>query len=220
MNVEAVIFDLDGFMIDSEQLHFDAWLVLLAEYERTLTDDDFQHMIGMDSGICARYVIDRTNVPLTPQDLLKRRWEIVTGLLEQGIEPVPGLLDLLAELACRRYDLAVASNSPLTYTRKALAAIGLAERFRCVLTADQVPVGKPAPDVYLAAAGCLGVAPERCLALEDSPVGLQAALAAGMHCIVVPNAAFDHTAAFDGADARFSSLCEMLAQLDCVLVNR
>lgn len=217
MQIDGIIFDLDGLMIDSEGLHFEAWLALLAGHHATLTDDDYQTMIGMDSLVCAHYVLDRTGAPGTPEQLLERRWGIAIGLLQQGIEPAPGLLDLLVELERRQIALAVASNSPLAYTRQALIAIGLADRFSCVLTADQVAEGKPAPDVYRAAATCLGIAPERCLALEDSPIGMQAALAAGMHCIAVPNIAFDHDSDFDGADAVFASLPELSAQLDHVL---
>lgn len=217
MQIDGIIFDLDGLMIDSEDLHFEAWLALLADHNATLTDDDYQTMIGMDGLVCARYVLDRTGVHSTPQQLLEHRWGIAIGLLQQGIEPAPGLIDLLAELEQRQLALAVASNSPLAYTRQALITIGLADRFSCVLTADQVAEGKPAPDVYRAAAACLGIAPERCLALEDSPIGMQAALAAGMHCIAVPNAAFDHAADFDSADAVFASLPELSAKLDRVL---
>lgn len=214
--MQAVIFDLDGLMINSEELSLQAWRAVLATSGRRLDDTDYHALIGMDSQATAGLVIRLTGVPLAWDDLARLHWQRLLELIDDQLEPRPGLLALVSTLIARGYPLAVASNSPTDYVERALKAIRLREAFRRVIGRDQVVNGKPAPDVYLAAAAGLGVSPECCLALEDSPTGMQAALAAGMRCVVVPN---EHLvgAGFSGAYRQYGSLGALHAALDTLL---
>jgi HAD superfamily hydrolase (TIGR01509 family) len=215
--MQAVIFDLDGLMINSEDLSLKAWRRVLAPYGRGIADSDYHAMIGLDSPATSRRVIELTSVPLAGEELSNAHWRQLLDIIERELEPMPGLLALIQEITDRNCPLAIASNSPSDYVERALKAIGVRNTFRCVVGRDKVARGKPAPDVYLAAAACLGAAPERCLALEDSPIGMQAALAAGMQCVVVPNEHLNG-ADFGGAHGCYKSLVELRGALGSWLV--
>jgi len=214
--MQAVIFDLDGLMINSEDLSLAAWHQILLPYGKRLTDEDYSILIGMDSQASASHIIRVTGVPLAWEALAREHWERLLTLIDRELSPKPGLLALVDDLVKRGYPLAVASNSPIDYVERALTTIGVRGAFDCVVGRDHVAHGKPAPDVYLAAAAGLGADPPRCLALEDSPAGMQAALAAGMRCVVVPNEHLPN-ADFSGAHGRYSSLGMLRASLSTLL---
>ncbi len=214
--IRAVIFDLDGLMVNSEIMALESWHRLLAPAGVRLTDEQFQHLIGMGHGDSVRYVLDQTGADI-PLDVLDQGfWDQQIALIDEMLTPMPGLLPLVADLRKRGHIMGVASNSPTNYVRTALVKIGVEDILSCVVGVDQVAAPKPAPDVYLKAAECLGVEPGCCLAFEDSPLGAQAAIAAGMRCVAVPYPGLGG-ADFDGAYAVFSSLGACHAVLDTVL---
>jgi HAD superfamily hydrolase (TIGR01509 family) len=215
-SIEAVIFDLDGLMVDSEVMAMESWHRLLAPAGVRLTDEQFQHLIGMGHEDSVRYVLDQTRANV-PRDVLDQGfWKQQIALIDEMLSPMPGLLSLVEDLRKRGYILGVASNSPTHYVRKALAKIRVEEILSCVVGVDQVTNPKPAPDVYLKAADCLGMAPRCCLAFEDSPLGAQAAVAAGMRCVAIPYPGLC-ASDFDGVFAVFSSLGACHAALDTAL---
>lgn len=214
--IQAIIFDLDGLMINSESLAVDVWRDFLGEYGKELTPADHQKLIGAESLPSAQFVKQRTGIELNAEEILEKFWRRLTIMIAKKGEPMAGLHALIRALQARGLSLAVASNSRHDYVKSALVSIGLGEMFRCVFSADQVAKGKPAPDVYLAAAACLNILPNRCLALEDSPIGLRSALDAGMRCVVVPNQDLD-VEEFTGAYATFSSLVLLREDLDTIL---
>jgi HAD superfamily hydrolase (TIGR01509 family) len=216
MDIQAVVFDLDGLMIESEQYHFDALKELLARYDKQASPEWFHSMIGMDNEESAQFVLAQTGIPLTPDAFNDMRYEIITSLLPRIYKPKAGLLDLLQAVGERGLGLSIASNSRRDYVTKALMMLGILNDFECVITSGDVAHAKPAPDVYLAAASCLGNSPEQCLAVEDSPHGMQAALGAGMPCVAVPNPDLQDLD-FKGATFIFSFLVEFLRSLDQVL---
>ena len=187
MNLEAVIFDLDGLMIESERFSFEVMKILLARYGKCASEAWFEPTIGMDNTECAEFIISKTNLPLTPEAYIQEKKDIMLDLLPEVSKPNPGLLELIQALLAEGMKLGVASNSSGDYVRIALEALGIADLFKCVLSADDVEKAKPAPDIFLLAAQCLGVEPAKCLVLEDSPLGMRAALDAGMSCAVIPN---------------------------------
>lgn len=205
--MEAVIFDLDGVMIDSEPLYFKAWQEFLRPGNLTLEESDYHAILGLTPEACTRYVLARTGwqPPEAVGALTRRQWAFYEDLLYRELQPQPGLLPLLVELRQRGCRLGVASNSPTSYLRRAVEIIGVARDFEVLVGSDQVVQGKPAPDVYRTAAERLNVPPHACLALEDSPAGMQAALAAGMRCVAVTAAAL-HTPPLPAVFARCSSL--------------
>ena len=216
--IEAVIFDVDGLMIESERFHYDVMERLLANYGKKPSEAWFEPMIGMDNIESAEFVVRETHLPLTPEAYIQEKYAIMLNLLPEVSKPNPGLMELLQDLKDKGLKLGVASNSFAVYVRIALEALGIIEDFSCILSADDVEKAKPAPDMYLLAAERLGVTPEKCLVLEDSPHGMLAALAAGMACAVVPNPHLKN-ANFDEATYVFSSLFEVKQSLPEIVNN-
>jgi HAD superfamily hydrolase (TIGR01509 family) len=210
--IEAVVFDLDGLMIASESIAFKVWCEVLGQSGKNFTEEIYHNLIGRGPLESIEYLIEVLELPFAPQDLIETYWSERTERVCHDLVPSPGLLDLIRFLVDRGLVLGVASNSPSRYVIEVLEAMGLTEYFGCVRCREDVIHGKPAADVYLAAAACLEVDHERCLALEDSPIGMHAALNAGMRCLVVPNENLEGKD-FSGAEGRFGSLSEVLAAL-------
>ncbi|TET31633.1 MAG: HAD family phosphatase [Anaerolineales bacterium] len=210
--IKAVIFDFDGVVIESESIAYQVWCEVLGPYGKNFTEEIYHNVIGRGPLESVEYLIEILGHPLSPQELLETYWSERTERVCRDVSPAPGIIDLMQFLMDRGLVLGVASNSPSRYVIEVLEAMGLAEYFGCVRCREDVVQGKPAADVYLAAAACLEVDHECCLALEDSPIGLQAALNAGMRCIVVPNEDLKGED-FSGAEGRFGSLSGVLAAL-------
>jgi len=186
MNIEAVIFDLDGVLVDSEHVWDDVREQLARErggrwHERAQAD-----MMGMSSTECSRYMHDVIGLPEQPEEIND---EVVQRMLVRYAEELPlveGGVNAVRRLAADfRLGLASSSNRPLIDA--VLDGAGIAELFEAAVSSEEVAHGKPAPDVYLEAARRLVVAPERCVAIEDSGNGIRSAHAAGMRVIAIPN---------------------------------
>ncbi len=216
--IRAVIFDLDGLMIDSESLSHRALNQFLSSMGCHLTEENYRHMIGLDNFHFASYAINLLGLKMTPAQLMENHYHHLLALMRTDLQPMEGLLSLLRRLKRDGMKLAVASNSPLSYVETALQIIQVRQDIDCVIGVDLVEKPKPAPDVYLAAAAGVGTAPGECIALEDSPVGMQAALAAGTVCVAIPNPSLVK-ADFSGALARFETLSAFEAALDTILAQ-
>jgi HAD superfamily hydrolase (TIGR01509 family) len=187
--IEAVVFDMDGVIVDSEQVWDDVREQYTLEVGGTYTESATRDMMGMSSLEWSRYLRDALGVPGTPEEI---NAEVVRRMLERyGVAPplIPGAVDAVRRCA-ERWPLAIASSSNPELIDVVLEVAGVRALFRVVVSSQVVPRGKPAPDVYLEAAQRLGVAPERCAAVEDSHNGIRSAKAAGMRVIVVPNTHF------------------------------
>jgi HAD superfamily hydrolase (TIGR01509 family) len=215
--ISAIIFDVDGLMIDTERMGFRIFQDILVERGYTLGEEHFADMMGLDQVGCAEVAINFSGIPLDPQVLTDLYAERIHWFLTNDLAANPGLLDLLGELVRRRIPLGIASNSPVDYLAEVLTGIHADGVFQAIAGRDQVELGKPAPDLYLRAAEGLGFPPGDCLAIEDSPVGLESALAAGIRCAVVNELASDPI--FDRAIARFPSLSALQAGLDSLLCS-
>jgi HAD superfamily hydrolase (TIGR01509 family) len=182
----AVIFDLDGVLLDSEQRWNAAKEELVQEAGGAWLDEAPQQMMGMSSPEWAAYMRDHLHVPLDV-DAINR--EVVRRMEDgyaSGLPLLPGALEAVHALAARwPLGLASSANREIIDLFLELAEVG--ELFGATVSSEEVARGKPAPDVYLAAADRLGVSPERCVAVEDSANGVRAAHAAGMTVIAVPN---------------------------------
>lgn len=214
VTVRAVVFDLDGLLVDSEPLQIAAWQAFLAGYGRRLEDGLLNELFGLRLRDSARLVIERLGLPLTLEQVLAGRDAIFLDSLAGRLRPMPGARELVTELAARGIPLALATSGHRHYVERALAEIGLAGAFPVHVTAEDVEQGKPAPDCYRLAAARLGLRPEACLALEDAPLGVRAARAAGLRCLAIPN---EHTRSLPGlqeADAILPSLHEVLPWLE------
>jgi HAD superfamily hydrolase (TIGR01509 family) len=185
--LQAVIFDLDGVLMDSEWLGFQAWRELVEAHGGRLQDDDFHRITGTSHARTIEIIRHITGLTFTAQETEVWYWERVDALLRAQAQPLPGAAELVQALAGQGVPLAIASNAALPYINDALDGLGLAGYFPVRAGIDQVARGKPAPDVYLEAARRLGADPTRCLAVEDSRVGAQAAAAAGMRLVAIPD---------------------------------
>jgi len=181
------VFDLDGLMADSEPLAEWAWNQFLARYGHRLDAQMLQDILGLRVADSARLICQRFGLPVSPQDAAAGRDRIFLEVVPARLRACAGLYPLLDELAIRGSLLGVATSGHRRYVTLALRTLGVEGRFQAIATGDDVVHGKPAPDIYLLAADRLGVPPACCLALEDAPLGVAAARAAGMVCVAVPN---------------------------------
>jgi HAD superfamily hydrolase (TIGR01509 family) len=214
VTVRAVVFDLDGLLVDSEPLQIAAWQAFLAGYGKRLDDGLLNELFGLRLRDSARLMIDRLDLPLTLEQVITERDAIFLDSLAGQLRAMPGAPELVAELAERGVPRALATSGHRHYVERALAEIGLAGMFPVLVTAEDVEQGKPAPDCYRLAADWLGLPPEACLAIEDAPLGVRAARAAGLRCLAIPN---EHTRSLPGleeADAILPSLHEVLPWLE------
>jgi len=187
MTERAVIFDMDGVLADTGPWHRLAWEQLAAENGITTDEQFFAEQFGK---------VNREILPLLfRRDLADdelhrfgaRKEEIFRGLYRDRVEPLPGVIGLTRTLGVGGFRLAVGSSGPRRNVAMVLDGIGLSRRLSAVITGEDVSRGKPAPEVFLAAARALDLAPHCCAVVEDAVVGVEAALAAGMACVAVTN---------------------------------
>lgn len=184
--IAAVIFDMDGVLVDSEPLLFEAERILLAELGAELTEETKKPFIGLGGHEVLQVLLDHFGLEADVAALGRHKREIYLELART----VPGFAptaELARALHADRIPLAIASGSTPEGIAICLAAIGLTEQFPIQVSVSSVARGKPAPDVFLAAAGQLGVDPAHCLVIEDAIHGVQAAHAAGMRVIAIPS---------------------------------
>jgi HAD superfamily hydrolase (TIGR01509 family) len=193
--VEAVVFDLDGVLIDSERVWDRARRDLVAETGGRWSERATEEMLGMSSGEWSRFVHDRLGVALEPAEINERVAQRVLASYERELPLLPGAVAAVRRTAAV-WPLGLASSANRTVIDAVLTSSGLDECFAVTVSGEEVAHGKPAPDVYLKATDELGVDPTRSTAVEDSANGLRAAAAAGMIVIAVPNREFP-----PGADA-------------------
>jgi len=184
---DAVIFDMDGLMIDSERVSITSWNRAALELGIALPEGFFLRMVGLGERDCRALLQKHVDDPACIDTLFQRCHALYDAATEAGLPLRPGIMELLQLLRAHRLPCAVATTTRQPRASRKLAACGLLHYFETVVTSSDVAHPKPAPDIYLLAAQRLGKAPERCLALEDSPAGTRAALAAGMTVIQVPD---------------------------------
>ena len=184
LRIDAVIFDMDGVLLDSEPLHEAVMQSLLGECGVT-TATGLLH-VGMTTRESFTLLCRDLGLPLDPVELDARYTARVIPLLRERATPLPGVPDVPRALKARGLRLAVGSSSRVEVIEATLAGLAVRALFDVVVSAADLPRGKPAPDVFLEAAKRLGVAPEACVVIEDSERGVQAARAAGMRCVAIP----------------------------------
>jgi HAD superfamily hydrolase (TIGR01509 family) len=186
--ISAVVFDMDGLMLDTESINRQAWQRAAEDLGFELDDEFYLSLLGRTTVDCESLVLRRLGTEFPMDEFRTRRRRFWKAQVEgAGIAAKPGLLDLLSFLDGQRLRLAVATSSHAAAAESSLRSAGVRDRFGIVVTGDQVARGKPAPDIYLEAARQLGVESPECVALEDSDSGVRAATAAGMTTVMVPD---------------------------------
>lgn len=190
--IKAVLFDMDGLMIDSEPLHLQAFNNVLEKYGKHLTEEENTK----------RYV----GFSKTRED------KTVTKKLRNNVVALPGLMELLTDLKKDGYKIAIASSSRLETIKIVIGGLKISSLIGIVASTDEVEHGKPAPDVYLLAAKKLGMNPLECLVLEDAPRGVEAGKSAGMKVFAIPSS-YTKGQDFSKADKVLTSLSEVFSLL-------
>jgi HAD superfamily hydrolase (TIGR01509 family) len=211
--IEAVVFDLDGVLIQSEEV----WDERRGEYVRERGgrwDAEVQRtMMGMSSVEWSRYLHEVAGIPDDPDTINDEVVRRMLAAYKQRLPLIDGAVAAVQRLATR-YRLALASSSNRTLIDAVLDLAGLAEYFEATVSSEEVARGKPAPDVYVEAARRLGVDPARCAAIEDSHAGIRSAKAAGMRVIAIPNPAYPPDEdSLAQADVTIRSLDELTPEL-------
>ena len=187
--VKGVLFDLDGVVIDTEKLYTRFWMEASRELGHPMTFAQALQMRSLGSRESQEKLDSFFGAAVLPYaDLRARRIELMEAFIaEHGVEEKRGIRELLAHLKEKKIPCAITSSSSVPLIRRHLGDLGLLEGFTALCSGKDVPMGKPAPDIYLHGAATLGVKPENCLAIEDSPAGIESAWRAGCMAIIVPD---------------------------------
>jgi HAD superfamily hydrolase (TIGR01509 family) len=216
--VEAVVFDFDGLIVDTEWSIYKMAAATFAEFEVDLPVPVWAAIVGLadESDWWGRLVA--SNGWAVDRDEWWTRYRAIDRSFRDGLPVLPGVVELLDELDAASVPCGIASSSSREWIDGHLGRLGLLERFATVAGVDRTGVGKPAPDVYLLACTDLGADPARSVAIEDSAHGIAAAKAAGMACVAVPSRITSHTD-LSAADLTVASLADIrVADLEALVL--
>jgi HAD superfamily hydrolase (TIGR01509 family) len=209
--IEAVVFDLDGVLVDSEQVWDAARRDVVARHGGTWKDSATRDMLGMSSPEWSRYVVEELGARLTPAEVNAKVVAAMLVRYREALPLLPGARQAVLRLA-DEFALGLASSSNREVIDLVLDEMGVSRCFAASVSSEEVGRGKPAPDVYLEAARRLGVPPDGCTAIEDSENGLRSAHAAGMRVVAIPNPHFPpDPSALALADAQLPGLDALTA---------
>jgi HAD superfamily hydrolase (TIGR01509 family) len=204
--IKGIIFDFDGLILDTESSLVEAWQEIYDEYGLTVPLTQWAKILGQsaDPPQAYEYLEAHIREEVNREELKQRRITLELEIL-QGEDAMPGVRELIEESRGKALSLAIASSSEHAWVDDHLMRLGLLQSFDVIICADDVRLTKPAPDLYLRALQELGISPSETIALEDSEHGVNAARAAGLFCIAVPNA-ITRTAMFDHANVILETL--------------
>ena len=212
--IRGVLFDMDGVVIDSERLFARFWMASAADLGFPMTYEQALQLRSLrrEQGIGK---MQSFFGPAADFDEIRaHRIELMEAHIAQyGVDEKPGIRALLALLKEKNIPCAITSSSALAVIRERLGRLGILEDFTALCSGKDVPNGKPAPDIYLAGAAAIGVAPEHCLAIEDSPTGLEAAWRAGCMGVFVPDQDQPDALTLSRCFAKADSLLDVMALL-------
>lgn len=207
--IKAVLFDMDGLMIDTEPLHLQAFNEVLKHYGKYLTEEEnSERYLGLSDKDEAEDMILRFDLPISAEKLCNMKSKSYKQFLKNKLVAKPGLVKLLTELSQNEYQIAIASSSALEEIETVIGRLNINSLINAYCSAQEVDHGKPAPDVYLLVAKKLRVQSKECLVLEDAPRGVQAGKAAGMTVFAIPSQ-YTKGQDFSQADKVLNSLSEV-----------
>jgi HAD superfamily hydrolase (TIGR01509 family) len=205
--IQAVVFDLDGLMFNTEELYDEVGDVLLQRRGHRFSTQLKRRMMGRPGRVALQIMIDDHGLDATVEQLQAESDEIFADILPSRLAPMPGLIPLLDALEAAATPKAIATSSGRSFTERVLGQFDYQPRFEFLLTAEDVVQGKPAPEIYLTAASRLGVPPAQLLVLEDSENGCRAGIAAGATTVAIPGDENRHHD-FDGVALVADSLAD------------
>lgn len=210
--IYGVLFDMDGVVLDTEKLYARFWAEAAHALGYPMTYEQALGMRSLNSQAGQEKLESYFGPGVSRAVMRDKRVELMDAFVaENGIDPKPGIHELLDALKERGIKTAIATSSPMDRATAYLSRLGLLEKFDCICSGHEVKQGKPAPDIYLYAAASIGVAPENCLAIEDSPAGIESAYRAGCMPVLVPD--------LDGSTEEMRKI--LFAEADCLtdLIN-
>lgn len=211
--VRAVIFDLDGVILDSEPWQKEAFDLTMKPFGISFSEREFSKLIGIRSIDNFKNIRKKYRLPFSAEKLTRIKSGHYQKILKKKIRPRRGLLPLLRRLKKKNYMLAVASGSARSDVQLCLKLLKIRRFFSAVLTGDDVKRGKPDPALFLKAARALGISPAECAVIEDSQNGVEAAQRAGMFCIALPTT-LTGTHDITGAGRIIKNLSEAIAVIN------
>ena len=216
--LKAVIFDVDGILLDTERIYMQAWKEAAAEQGYVMPDELLRKTRAVDAKAAAQIFEEEIGNGFSYQKTRPIRVRIAEEIIERE-SPIlkPGVLELLSFLREKGIRLSVASSTKTKTTKEHLQINGIADWFEVIVGGDMITKGKPNPDIFLKAAELLGEAPENCIVVEDSPAGIRAGSAAGMKTVLVPDQAAITQEIIDLSDVQMKSLLEMPAYVETLL---
>lgn len=180
----AVLWDLDGVLVDSTRYHYEAYREMLTGSGRELGFEEFRNLIGLRNETILRRLFGELPAGEVER-LARRKEELFRERIAGNVEALPGAADLVRRLQREGVPMAIVSSTPRANIDLILGILGLGGAFSAIVGAEDAGRGKPDPEGFLVAAGRLGVAPADCVVLEDAPEGIEGAKAAGMRCVGV-----------------------------------
>ena len=214
LDIHAVVFDLDGLLVDSEPVQIEAWDRFLALHGKALTPQLLQTLYGLRVWDTARVLIDQLGLQMDVDEVVRDRDRLFFQMLPGRLDSMPSARETVQSLKDAGVRLALATSGHRRYVDVVLGVLHLSGAFEAEVTGDMVMHGKPAPDIYMAAADRLRLSSSSCVALEDAPNGIASAKDAGMICLAVPNQMTANVSGFDRADAVLGSLSDVLPWLE------
>lgn len=184
--IKALIFDMDGLMIDSERLYFQAERKIAQKYRKDVKDETLWKMMGRSPLESMKFFVEELQLPISPREALKMRNRIMREKLKSDLKSMPGLTHIL-DTFYGSLELAVCTGTQKEFLDIVVNSLGIREKFTVLQTSDEINRGKPNPEIYLAVCTKLGFRPSDCVVLEDSSNGALAGKRAGCYVIAIPS---------------------------------
>ena len=183
----AVIWDMDGVIVDTAPYHLGAWQYVFQKRGVNFTDRDFKRNFGQRNDTIIRNALGENTTQSDINVIASEKEDYFRRTVAQNIKPLPGAIKLIKALSEDGFKIAIASSAPIENIRLLIGNLGIGDCFHHIVTGRDVTEGKPSPQGFLLAAQRLGVEPEHCIVIEDAVAGVAAAKRAGMHCLAVTN---------------------------------
>ena len=186
--MKAVIFDMDGVIIDSEPIHFETDMETMKYLGCNISKEELEKYVGTTNEYMIADIKKNYNIRKSVEEIINYKVEMVKNkIVQSDLEPIEGIRELLIDLKDKNIPAAIASSSPKDFINIVVSKFKLQDYFKYIVSGEEVESGKPAPDVYIETAKKLGISPKECTVIEDSKNGVLAAKAAGMKCIGFQN---------------------------------
>lgn len=186
--MKAVIFDMDGVIIDSEPIHFEVDMQTMRDLGFDISSEELEKYVGTTNEYMFTDLKNKYNINQSIEEIINYKVELTKKkIIQSDLDPIEGIKELLVDLKNKNIPTAIASSSPRSFIDVVVAKFNLQDYFKYIISGEEVVNGKPAPDVYIETAKKLGLPPEECTVIEDSRNGVLAAKTAGMKCIGFQN---------------------------------